>query len=233
MKKPAKQNSQMGECFLCQAHLSKSKILPHLKTCLANDPPPSRKPIQWLHIEIEGLYLPDYWLHVAIPARWELVDLDRFLRDIWLECCGHLSAFTIDGVCYSCAPADEAMGFGALFETDDKAMNAKLDTILHVGTTFTYEYDFGSTTNLVLRVVDSFEAARRRGGVRVLAQNLPPEFRCVGCEQPATQLANGGNGLDPEDCYCEGCAQESDEEDLEMLMPIVNSPRVGVCGYCG
>ena len=233
MKKTSKKNLRPGECAQCQAHFSKSKILTHLKTCLANDPPPSKKPIRWLHIEIEGRYLKDYWLHVAIPALWELADLDQFLRDIWLECCGHLSGFMIDDDCYSCAPDDEAMGLGALFETGEDSMNVKLEEVLSVGTQFSYEYDYGSTTDLVLRVVDSFEAARTRGGVRILARNLPPEFRCAGCEQPATQLANGGNGLDPEDCYCDDCAKELDAEEQEMLMPIVNSPRVGVCGYCG
>lgn len=170
---------------------------------------------------------------MAIPALWKLVDLDQFLRGIWLECCGHLSGFTIAGVRYSCEPPDEVMGFGALFETDEKTMDLKLAGILPVGTQFSYEYDYGSTTDLALRVVDSFEAARRRGGVRILARNLPPKFRCAGCKQPATQLANGGNGLDPKDCYCANCAKELDEEEQEMLMPIVNSPRVGVCGYCG
>lgn len=26
-----------------------------------------------------------------------LDDLDQFIRDIWVECCGHLSAFYIEG----------------------------------------------------------------------------------------------------------------------------------------
>jgi len=35
-----------------------------------------------------------------MPARATLTDLDGFLRDIWLECCGHLSAFDIGTVRY-------------------------------------------------------------------------------------------------------------------------------------
>ncbi len=30
-----------------------------------------------------------------------LADLDDFLRGIWLECCGHLSSFDIEGVTYT------------------------------------------------------------------------------------------------------------------------------------
>lgn len=233
MKKTVKKNDQMGACFLCHAPFPKSKILRHLKTCRPNDVPASGKPVRWLHLEIKGRYLSDYWLHVAIPARWKLADLDQFLRDIWLECCGHLSGFTIDNVRYSCEPPDEAMGFGALFETDDKSMNAKLGKILQVGAKFSYEYDYGSTTELVLCVVNTFEAPPAQNAMCILARNLPPEFSCAECGKPATKLAEGGNGLDPEDCYCNDCAKGLDEDAQDMLMPIVNSPRVGVCGYCG
>ncbi len=45
----------------------------------------------------EGLYAPEYWTHFEVPAAASLADVDRFLREIWLECCGHLSAFNIQG----------------------------------------------------------------------------------------------------------------------------------------
>jgi len=34
-----------------------------------------------------------------------------------------------------------------------------------------------------------------------------------------------------ENAYCDKCARRSKEE--EMMLPVVNSPRVGVCGYEG
>lgn len=42
----------------------------------------------------------DYCLYIAIDIDLTLKNLDDFLRNIWLECCGHLSSFTIDGVNY-------------------------------------------------------------------------------------------------------------------------------------
>ena len=39
--------------------------------------------------------MPMYWLHIEIPAKATLEDLDHFLRAVWLECCGHLSSFDI------------------------------------------------------------------------------------------------------------------------------------------
>ena len=174
--------------------------------------------------------LPAYWLHIAIPGAKTLYDLDRFLRDIWLECCGHLSGFAINGVRFENQPADETL-FG---RPPDQSMSAKIDKVLEPGMEFSYEYDYGSTTDLVLTVAGVFQAPLVRGdSVRLLARNLPPEFHCAGCGRPATRLANGGGGLNPEDCYCKDCAEELDEEEQDMPMPIVNSPRVGVCGYCG
>lgn len=36
---------------------------------------------------------PIYWLHVTARREAKLAELDRLLRDVWLECCGHLSEF--------------------------------------------------------------------------------------------------------------------------------------------
>ena len=54
-----------------------------------------------------------------MPASDTLADLDDFLRAIWLECCGHLSEFTIGGTSYSSEPEDYFyFGEGA---TDEEA----------------------------------------------------------------------------------------------------------------
>ncbi|MCX8037978.1 MAG: plasmid pRiA4b ORF-3 family protein [Candidatus Sumerlaeia bacterium] len=59
---------------------------------------------------IEGLYQPKYWLYLNAPAEATLVDLDVFLRKIWVECCGHLSKFTIGGTSYVLEPRDSEEG---------------------------------------------------------------------------------------------------------------------------
>ncbi len=53
------------------------------------------------HLVVEGSRLPMYWMHLEVSAETTLATLDHFLRDTWLECCGHLNAFTIGGVRYS------------------------------------------------------------------------------------------------------------------------------------
>jgi hypothetical protein len=42
----------------------------------------------------------EFWLFVELSDNCLLSDLDSFLRDIWLECCGHLSSFTINNRTY-------------------------------------------------------------------------------------------------------------------------------------
>jgi hypothetical protein len=44
---------------------------------------------------------------VAVPVGATLAKLDAFLRETWLECCGHLSSFEIAGERYASNPMDE------------------------------------------------------------------------------------------------------------------------------
>ena len=43
-------------------------------------------------LKIEDEY-GNYWLFADIPVASTLTVLDKFLRAVWLECCGHMSAF--------------------------------------------------------------------------------------------------------------------------------------------
>ena len=92
-----------GKCQFCNGTFSWEEMTRHLKSCdprktllrkLA-DKPGSRK-TRVYHLFVEGSYESAYWLHLEIHSDATLRDLDKFLRDIWLECCGHLSAFTIE-----------------------------------------------------------------------------------------------------------------------------------------
>lgn len=115
---------------------------------------------------------------------------------------------------------------------EDRTMGVKLEKVLSVGQKFSHEYDFGSTTHLNLRVVSEREGVVRDEDdpVEVLARNNAPAIRCMVCGKRATQLAAGYFHVE-ENAYCDECARKRGED--EMLLPIVNSPRVGVCGYTG
>lgn len=221
-----KRDPMTGECFLCHAAIPKAQATRHVQTCLKSQPPAAGTPVQRFLLAVEGRYLPRYWMRVEIPGAWTLYALDSFLRDAWVECCSHMSVFKIKGQRYACEPCDP------MWDIREETMESKLYEALSMGDKFEYEYDYGSTTHLTLRVVDACKAPVADQDVRVLARNRPPDFRCVKCAQPATQVVAGYGGTEPEHCYCDSCAEKSDIEE-GMWLPIVNSPRVGVCAYCG
>lgn len=54
----------------------------------------------YFELAICSKYDKNYWLFIEVKETATLKDIDDFLRDIWVECCGHLSEFDIDGVSY-------------------------------------------------------------------------------------------------------------------------------------
>src|SRR6266487_2991409 len=339
-----------GICEFCKSEIDKAKMTQHLKHCkqraavnAANDADTgdeARQKEKLFHILAEGRYNPQYWMHIEIPASESLFTLDRFLRDIWVECCGHLSSFEIGGTSYADEPEDfsfEIVGAEADEEEDeveedeeneeegeeeedlspeelaaeigkfldeelpelrnrlpdelqvelrkprsrddlvaffkerlkslpkstslfaledieeqrslyfqkstlkflldmveDRSLDARLEKVLKVGQKFTYEYDFGSTTELNLRVVSERDGVAQAGEeddpITILARNVAPVILCKVCGKPATKVVAGYFNVE-ENAYCNKCAKRS--EDADMMLPVVNSPRVGVCGYTG
>ena len=217
----------MGKCHLCEEIVGRASMTRHLSACC--QPKASellaaskkRPPAPSFHLAIEGRDDKAYWMHVAVPATAPLSKLDDFLRHTWLECCGHLSAFEIGGKRYASEPMDEEM-----------SMRTRVSEVLAVGMKLFYQYDYGSTTALVLRVVALREQDLPKGTVQLLARNEAPQVSCQRCSiQPATQICTEceWNG---EGWLCEACAVAHECGD-EMCLPVVNSPRVGVCGYTG
>ncbi len=221
-----KRVASKGKCNLCGGVFDKSAMTRHLAACRQkNDGAASGKragPATAFHLLVEGRYLPQYWMHLEVPARASLELLDGFLRDVWLECCGHMSAFRIEGITYSAPPMDE-------FEDED--MDVPLSEVIRGGLKFHHEYDFGSTTHLVLKVVSEEETTLKGKAVRVLARNEPPAISCSECGRPAEQVC-GQCLYEGKGWLCKACAREH-ACGAEMLLPVVNSPRVGVCGYTG
>lgn len=357
-----------GTCAYCKQIFPKNVIKRHLNTCKerqtaqeAASQKSRAKKERLFHIQVEGRALPMYWLHLEVPASAKLADLDQYLRDIWLECCGHLSAFRIDKVSYSISPEEDffPMGFpggndplggmfpmmpaplpppppelapllsmdieglfhkylaeqrakvgdetaeaffqavlkrliadmtdmlektlGAAIMNDLKAelnvdlkklsakdmltqldaleqeaiqeaeslppfpllfddfreedMGSALGDVLKVGTKFDHEYDFGSTTELTLKVLSEREGValgKKKAPVVLLARNEAPEILCEVCGQPAILVCTncnwGGVAYSNQGAVCKKCAKKHKCGD-DMMLPIVNSPRTGVCGY--
>ena len=218
-----------GKCRLCEKLVGKAGMTTHLKTCLKRDaatPTSPNKSVPCLHLVIEARYDTAYWLHLEAPAEATFGELDRVLRDIWLECCGHMSAFRFPRKATRLPLWGD---FEAEMAGEKRMMKEPLGKRLHPGVKLDYEYDFGSTTHLSLRVAGEYSRSTMESDFRLLARNEPPDCPCAECGKPATQVCCACEGGTP---LCDRCGKKH-ECGEEMLLTMVNSPRVGVCGYCG
>jgi hypothetical protein len=217
-----------GTCALCGKRTSKAAMTRHLKRCAADNEPSQGKPTRLFHLRVEDAYSPIFWLDLEMKANATLADLDAFLREIWLECCGHLSAFDIERVTYMVPYAETPL----MGDFSDRSMNIKLAEVLAPGTRFYHTYDFGTSTELKLRVVGEREGRIGREPLRILSRNEAPVWTCALCDQSATQICTYCMYEQENPFYCEAHAEDHDCEE-EMLLPVVNSPRMGMCGYTG
>lgn len=220
-----------GKCRFCGKEYTKTSMLKHISACKERkneqDKLASDKECGYFGLAISGKYDKSYWLLTEFREDAKLKDVDGFLRDIWLECCGHLSAFNIYGITYENDPVPSAAwGYPV------KGMNFKLKTVIEKGMVFDYEYDFGSTTDLTINVFEYRVGTWKKDLLTILSRNNPIEYICDECgDQKATAVCTEcmqeGAGL-----LCDDC-QEDHECGEDMFMNICNSPRFGVCGYDG
>src|SRR6266849_2175826 len=253
MTKAKTKVTSMGICRFCKGEFDRTKMSQHLKYCkqraaeiaAEGENATASQKARLFHIAVEGRYNPQYWMHLEMPASDTLADLDSFLRDIWLECCGHLSAFQVGHINYSVEEREALYNryrLGMNLRTLVRALQNQdiyvpLEKALKVGQKFTHEYDFGSTTHLALRVVAGREGVVQKNGdekdnIVILARNVPPVISCCVCGKPAKRIASGYYYIE-ENAYCSSKCAKKKGEYYEEMLPVVNSPRVGVCGYTG
>jgi hypothetical protein len=96
-----------------------------------------------------------------------------------------------------------------------------------------YVYDFGSSTELMVKVLGKCQGPKKEGGIiEVLARNEAPTILCDECDKNiAKQICTECQWYDV-GWLCDKCV-ENHECGEEMMLPVVNSPRTGVCGYTG
>ncbi|WP_255579330.1 hypothetical protein [Deinococcus sp. RIT780] len=218
----ARRPQSRGMCRACGFTGTKAAMTRHQDTC-PQRPLPRVKARDGYRLRITANSR--YWLDVEVPASATLDDLDGFLRGIWLECCGHLSEFSI-------GPQEDHDDFDP-FRPRRKRKQPTLEELgLGAGDRFDYTYDFGSSTNLKLTVqAREPVTTTARDTVRLLARNLPPELGCQECGAPA-RWAHSWEYDDltgQPTLYCDRHGEQTRDEQL----PIVNSPRMGVCAYEG
>jgi hypothetical protein len=192
-----------GNCGYCRQRFAGSRIKQHLQECSKRSEGDSGE------VLLLRAWAGPYWVYFEVNADSTLRDVDGFLRELWLECCDHLSAFTIDEEHYN---------------SDEAPMDTKVGDVVQLGAKFLHEYDFGSTTRLQMECIEKRQGSAE--SISVVARNDPPKVKC-GCKKAAEDFCT-----ECETLLCGSCGEKHKCGD-EMLSPVVNSPRAGVCGYDG
>jgi len=203
-----------GKCLFCNKTFAKAGINRHLDSHLSEMSVSGKSGKSFLvKIETDKNWSnTPYFLSIWVDGEATMKNIDKFLRDIWLECCEHLSKFY------------------------DVGMQQKARNIFAKGLRLDYEYDFGSSTLLTLTVMKEYPIKADQKIV-LLSRNEPLHIMCAICgKAPATQICVVCMDEDINAEFCDKCAPQHSEkcEDFaDASMPIVNSPRIGICGYTG
>lgn len=231
--------STRGYCKYCGKEYTRTGMPKHLQSCKKRMEvcENSKKMSAYYELMLYGTYNKGYWLIIQIKENATLECLDQFIRDIWVECCGHLSAFDIEGVRYEQIPDNDF-----LWGKPAEDMSHKLKEVLEVGMEIGYEYDFGSTTELTIKVVDFYKAPEQKENVTILSRNNPIQFTCSVCGKNPAVWIDPIKMYNEDPFWCEECLEKYEngelDEEIEVeesgyLLPVTNSPRMGVCGYEG
>ena len=198
-----------GVCASCGERKTKGGMAAHLKQCLPRTNGTTAAPLMLLRAQAGSGSI--FWLNIAVGFDRLLGELDSLLRHVWLECCDHLSEFHTSG-------------------RREVSMNSRITQVFGaVGDRINYIYDFGSSTELLISFAGVSEGSA--GKPRVVARNEPPVWPCDECGAPSIVLCS--------DCIYRGtgfcCAAHKSVHECgeDMMLPVVNSPRMGVCGYTG
>jgi hypothetical protein len=213
-----------GNCAYCGETITKRSVSKHLEACSrrqaslqAAESAHTSAETLW-HLRVQDAYDKNFWLDLEMRGSSTLTQLDNYLRAIWLECCGHMSEYTIGG--WSGSKVGKAR---------------KADDIFEPGLVLRHLYDFGTTSETDIRVMDAREGKwLSRHPIALLARNLPPEITCTECDQRAEWLCMECVIEENKQGYlCQKHADEHDHQNYGGPVPLVNSPRVGMCGYSG
>ena len=218
--------SSPGTCLLCKTGIGRIAMLRHTLACLKKSDWPESDEPSYI-IRIEGFHSKLFWLLVLARHDAKLSDLDCLIRDVWVECCEHLSAFTIYGKRFS-----SYSDYDDFNEDEESGLSVPLDEVIGPDSSFTYEYDFGSTTKLKLSVVGISPVAPKSGPLCLIARNDRLVIPCFFCKEKGEYLVTNWPDNPYQIIICRNCTKKK-VNDLEPESVIVfpNSPRAGVCGY--
>ena len=203
-----------GKCLYCRKLFSQKEMGKHLATHLAKmEKDNIGENAIYVHIEVEAF---EMFLHLLVKGDAQMKTIDVFLRDIWLDCCGHMSAFG--------------------HKNFKVKMSHKVEDVFQPRIKIYHDYDFGTTTRVFLKARKQYKLNLKEK-IILLSRNEPLKIMCSSCEkEPAVDICSVC-WCEKDAFFCETCSEKHAEEcedfDDYAQMPVVNSPRMGECGYEG
>lgn len=168
-----------GDCHLCGRTISCLRYMhDHLESCIRPwtwQPRDDDQEINDTFTRVTFKAEPNFWMVAVIREDVTLRQVDEFLRNVWLECCNHLSQFDFGGMMVGCDEFDEEMRhhFDDIDTSHVATFDSELMKIALPGTTFKHEYDMGSESITEITVNGLLELPESRP-ITVVAQNHPP-----------------------------------------------------------
>ncbi len=222
----AKREQPKGKCFFCDEIMTRRKLFNHLNLgkCVKRNEAiekaekSTRSSQKLFHLRAKHPYTLDFWLDLEVKGSAQLKDLDKYLRAIWLECCGHLSRFSRGDF------------FGGKI-----SMNTEVGNVFSTEKEIYHSYDFGTTSETIVELVSMREGKPLSNNpMFLMGRNEMPEEKCLECEKEATHLCieclyEQKKGW----MYCDEHTEEHPCDDYGEPIELVNSPRLGACGYEG
>ncbi|MDW7761621.1 MAG: hypothetical protein SCM96_13435 [Acidobacteriota bacterium] len=212
-----------GACVFCGREFARGGMTRHLAKC-------EKRAEVWSKINAKGqegvlyhLQAQDaddrtYWLNLEVDGSAKLGDIDFYLRAIWLECCGHLSRFSIGGLWGRQIP-----------------MSRRIHQVFTEAAEVIHVYDFGTeSVTKIKRVGIRHGKPISKHPIVLMARNAAPVSTCQECKKTATHFCEECRiEEDLPGLLCERHAASHPHEDYGEPIRIVNSPRLGMCGYSG
>jgi hypothetical protein len=220
----ATRQQSKGICAYCAKEVAKGSMSRHLDGCVVRQAAiaqaETRKatPERLYHLRVQSADSNAFWLDLEMRGSKSLKDLDAYLRGIWLECCGHMSEFSL-------------VRFGQTV-----GMTRKLENVFPAGQGEVHHiYDFGTSSETVVKCVGVREGKPlTTKPIALMARNQMLMTECSECGQPATHVClecvydHGESGL-----LCDQHTEAHPHDNYGEPMPLLNSPRTGMCGYTG
>lgn len=220
----ARRKQTKGICAFCGAEIGKGVVNRHLAQCeqwnaavAANENQAGANAALY-HLRVQARGQPEFWLNIEARGESQLTDLDDYLRAIWLECCGHLSRFSVGG-----------------WSGDEIPKRRQVSQVFREGVTLVHIYDFGTSSETEIKCVGIRHGApTTKHPLALLVRNVMPETNCIECGARAGWLCM--ECLIEDQIWgalCDEHMAEHEHDQYGEPIPLVNSPRVGMCGYTG